>query len=445
MGKRLKVLTVGCKANFADSASLVQTSVAYRFSIVPADVPADVVIINSCTVTHRADRDSRSLARRARRENPGAVIILAGCYAQVSPSERRKTPEADYWVGTGAGKGPDDGEGSLEGILRHISGNGGGKPATLSEYAADLLLGHRRTFLKIQDGCDFSCAYCVVPLARGKNRSVREEEVVGKAVAAEEDGARELVLTGIHIGLYGADAGKRDALPHLITRILRETSRARIRLSSIESGELTERLVGTITAHPRVCAHLHVPLQSGCDRTLARMRRPYDRAGYEKAVSGAAARIPGLSLGADVIAGFPGETPADFEETVRFLRDLPGTYLHAFPYSPRPGTESARWKDDVPSAEKKSRVSRLLRLDGRMREAFLARQVGTTLDVLAEREDPGREELSGHSGNYAEVRFPGGAAEIGEIHRVSAEYVREGKIVGTRVREARSPDAARKG
>ena len=445
MGKRFKVLTVGCKANFADSASLVQTAVAEGFSIVPADSPADVVIINSCTVTHRADRDSRSLARRARRENPGAVVILAGCYAQVSPSDLRKVPEADYWVGTGAGKGPDDEEGSLEGILRQISGNGGGKPATLSEYAADLLLGHRRTFLKIQDGCDFSCAYCVVPLARGKNRSVREEEVIAKAVAAEGDGARELVLTGIHIGLYGADAGRRDALPDLIARILRETSRARIRLSSVEPGELTERLVGTIAAHPRVCAHLHVPLQSGCDRTLARMRRPYDRAGYRKVVSGAAAQIPGLSLGADVIAGFPGETPADFEETVRFLQALPVTYLHAFPYSPRPGTESARWKDDVPSAEKKSRVSRLLRLDRRMREAFLTRQVGTTLDVLAERAGPGREELSGHSGNYAEVRFPGGAEEIGEIHRVFAESVREGKIVGTRVREARGPGAARKG
>jgi threonylcarbamoyladenosine tRNA methylthiotransferase MtaB len=445
MGKRLKVLTVGCKANFADSASLVQTAVAYRFSIVPADVPADVVIINSCTVTHRADRDSRSLARRARRENPEAVVILAGCYAQIFPTERRKVPEADYWVGTGAGKGPDANEGALERVLRHISGNASGKPATLSNYAADLLLGHRRTFLSIQDGCDFSCAYCVVPLARGKNRSVPEEEVIGKAVAAEGDGARELVLTGIHIGLYGADAGKKDALPHLITRILRETSHARIRLSSIEPGELTERLVGTIVAHPRVCAHLHVPLQSGCDRTLARMRRPYDRARYEKVVSGAASRIPGLSLGADVIAGFPGETPADFEETLRFLRDLPVTYLHAFPYSPRPGTESARWKDDVPPAEKKSRMSRLLRLDGRIREAFLARQVGTTLDVLAERADPDREELSGHSGNYAEVCFPGGAAEIGEIHRVSAESIREGRIVGTRVREARSPDAARKG
>jgi threonylcarbamoyladenosine tRNA methylthiotransferase MtaB len=445
MGKRLKVLTVGCKANFADSASLVQTAVAFRFSIVPADAPADVVIINSCTVTHRADRDSRSLARRARRENPGAVVILAGCYAQVSPSQRGKVPEADYWVGTGAGKGPDDGEGSLKGILRHLSGNGGGNPAPLSNYAADLLLGHRRTFLSIQDGCDFSCAYCVVPLARGKNRSVREEEVIGKAVEAEEDGARELVLTGIHIGLYGADAGKRDALPHLIKRILRETSRARIRLSSVEPGELTERLVGTIAVHPRVCAHLHVPLQSGCDRTLARMRRPYDRAGYEIVVSRAASRIPGLSLGADVIAGFPGETPADFEETVRFLRDLPVTYLHAFPYSPRPGTESARWKDDVPSAEKKSRVSRLLRLDKKLREAFLARQVGTTLDVLAERSGSGPEELSGHSGNYAEVRFPGRAAEIGEIHRVLAESVRDGKIVGTRVWKARNPGAGGKG
>src|SRR3990170_1721309 len=445
MRKRLKVLTVGCKANFADSASVVRTAVAEGFEIVSPSEPADVVIINSCTVTHRADRDSRSLARRARRENPGGVVILTGCYAQVYPSEHGKVPEVDHWIGKGAGEAPRSGEASLGGILREISGNGSRETAVLSHHSADLLLGHRRTFLKIQDGCDFSCAYCVVPLARGMNRSVREEEVIAKAVAAEEEGARELVLTGIHIGLYGADAGRGDALPDLITRILRETSCARIRLSSVEPGELTERLVGTIAAHPRVCAHLHVPLQSGCDRTLTRMRRHYDRAGYRKVVSGAAARIPGLSLGADVIAGFPGETPADFEETVRFLRALPVTYLHAFPYSPRPGTESARWKDDVPSAEKKSRVSRLLLLDGKMRGAFLARQVGMTLDVLAERAGPGREELSGHSGNFAEVRFPGGAAEIGEIHRVFAESVRDGRIAGTRVGEARKPGDARKG
>ncbi len=438
MRKRLKVLTVGCKANFADSASVVRTAVAEGFEIVSPSEPADVVIINSCTVTHRADRDSRALARRARRENPEGVVILTGCYAQVYPSEHGKVPEIDHWIGTGSG------EASLGGILREISGDGSRKTALLSHHSANLLLGHRRTFLKIQDGCDFSCAYCVVPLARGKNRSVPEEELVARAVAAEEDGACELVLTGIHIGLYGADAGRRDALPGLVSRLLAETTHARIRLSSIEPGELTDRLIETIAGHPRMCSHLHVPLQSGCDRTLSRMRRPYGPADYRNAVSGAAAQIPDLALGADVIAGFPGETPADFEETVQFLRDLPVTYLHAFPYSARPGTESARFPDDVPSAEKKRRVSRLLVLDAGIREAFLSRQIGRTLDVLAETADPGRGELSGHAGNYAEVFFPGMASDIGEIYRVAARSVRDGRLSGTRVGEVPRPAIARK-
>lgn len=259
-----------------------------------------------------------------------------------------------------------------------------------------------------------------------------EEEVIAKAVVAEADGARELVLTGIHIGLYGDDFRRKDALAGLVVRLLRETSRARIRLSSIEPGELTLPLIDTIASEPRVCAHLHVPLQSGSDRTLARMRRPYGSAGYGKAVSEAASRIPGLSLGTDVIAGFPGETAGDFAETVSFLADSPVTYMHVFPYSARPGTESARFPDDVSPVEKKRRVSALLSLDARMRNAFLSRQVGKTADVLAETEDRAQGELTGRSGNYAVVVFPGAPSDVGEIYRVVLENVRDGKLAGTR-------------
>jgi threonylcarbamoyladenosine tRNA methylthiotransferase MtaB len=432
MGKRLKVLTLGCKANFADSASVVRLAAAEGYDVVSPASPADVVIINSCTVTHRADRDSRSLARKARRENPRSIVILAGCYAQVSLSDRKKVPEVDHWVGTFPREPSGNGKDTLAGILRGVSGERGGRPVGLSDYGADLLLGHRRTFLKIQDGCDFSCAYCVVPLARGKSRSMPAEEVVARAVGAEADGARELVLTGIHIGLYGGDFGKKDAFTGLIARLLRETSRARIRLSSIEPGELTLPLIETIAGEPRVCAHLHVPLQSGSDRTLARMRRPYGRAGYGEVVSEAASRIPGLSLGADVIAGFPGETAGDFADTVSFLADSPVTYLHVFPYSARPGTESSRFPDDVTPAEKKRRVSALRSLDARMRDAFLSRQIGTTADVLVETADGVQGELSGRSGNYAVVVFPGAPSDVGEIHRVAVEKVREGKLAGTR-------------
>ncbi len=421
---RLKVLTVGCKANFADSASIVRAAVAAGFDVVSASDAAGVVVVNSCTVTHRADRDSRALVRRAWRENPGAVVVLTGCYAQLLPEERRALPEVDHWIGLRDG-------GALASLLREIGAGGrGGTPGGISEHAADLLLGHRRTFLKIQDGCDFRCAYCVVPVARGPSRSVPEREILDSAVRAEADGAREIVLTGIHVGLYGTDRGGRDALAGLLGRLLAKTSVVRFRLSSIEPMELTDPLLAAMAGDARVCPHLHVPLQSGCDRVLSRMRRPYTAARYRDAVSRAAAAIPGLQAGADVIAGFPGETQEEFEETVRFLGDVPVDYLHVFPYSARPGTESAGWRDDVPPAGKKERVGRLLGLNASMREAFLRGQEGKALDVLAETVHHGRGELSGRAGNYAEVAFPGSGEGVGRIFRVRIAASRDGKLVG---------------
>ena len=427
MRKRIKLLTVGCKANFADSASVVRAAVSAGFDVVSPRDSADVVVVNSCTVTHRADRDSRALARRARRENPGAAVVLTGCYAQLLPEERRAIPEVDHWIGLGEA-------GTLEALLRRIGGaSPGAERDAISEHAADLLLGHRRTFLKIQDGCDFRCAYCVVPVVRGPNRSRSRDEIVADAVRAENDGAREIVLTGIHIGLYGTDRGARDALAGLVGRLLARTSAVRFRLSSVEPMEITQPLIDAIAGSPRVCPHLHVPLQSGCDRTLSRMRRPYTAAGYRDVVSRAAGAIPGLQTGADVIAGFPGETRDDFEETVRFLADVPVDYLHVFPYSARPGTESAGWRDDVSAAGKKERVARLLALDGSLRAAFLRRQEGKALDVLAETVHHGGGELSGRAGNYADVAFPGTPDGVGRIFRVRVLATRGPRLVGTAV------------
>ncbi len=430
MRKRLKVLTVGCKANFADSVSIARTGAACGFRIVSGAARADVVVVNSCTVTHRADRDSRVLARRARRENPGATIILAGCYAQ--SSSRTGIPEVDRWAGIEATAAGGDARAPLAGILRELAGHDEPGPRVLSEFEAGLLLGRRRTVLKIQDGCDFSCAYCAVPLARGGSRSEPEEEIIGRAKAAEDEGARELVLTGIHIGLYGAESGKPDALAGLVTRLLDATCRLRIRLSSIEPAELTPKLIETVAGSRRVCAHLHVPLQSGCDRTLVRMGRPYRAAEYERNVGAAAARISGLCLGSDVIAGFPGETPRDFEETVRLLQDSPLSYLHVFPYSARPGTASSRMPDDVTAAEKKRRVARLRAVDAAMRQRFRARQIGERLEVLAESADDGRGEVSGRSGNYQEVCFAGTESDLGELHTVIVVTERDGCLTGIR-------------
>src|SRR5512146_1638059 len=426
MRKRLTVVTVGCKANFADSASIAREAAFAGFEVVPPAARPDVIVVNSCTVTHRADRDSRAFVRRARRDHPGATVILTGCYAQSSPGERPKLPEADLWVGIGEA-------GALGSLLRQLGGGGSTEPAPFSEYAADLLLGHRRYFLKIQDGCDFHCAYCVVPLARGKSRSLSPKEILGKAVEAEREGARELVLTGIHIGLYGADRGEKDGLAGLIGAILEKTDTVRLRLSSVEPMEITEKLIDAVAGSERICPHLHIPLQSGCDRTLSRMRRPYDTGKFAEVAFRVADKVENVQTGADVIAGFPGETADDFEETVRFLEGLPVHYLHVFPYSAREGTESAQWPDDVHSREKKERVARLLRLDAQKRAAYLEGQVGRELEVLAETVRPGKGGGSGTSGNYVEVAFPGESADIGSLFRVRAARVAGKGLAGERM------------
>jgi threonylcarbamoyladenosine tRNA methylthiotransferase MtaB len=428
MRKRLKVVTVGCKTNFADSASIVRTAVAGGYEVVSAADPADVVVINSCTVTHRADRDNRSLIRRARRENAGAVIILSGCYARVFPGRRDGLPEVDHWIGPGNGEKPPSP--SLAEVLCRIGDAEPRSGRAISDHGADLLLGHRRTFLKIQDGCDSACAYCVVPLARGKSRSIDEKDILSAASAAECEGARELVLTGIHIGRYGTDRGRTHALPDLIRRLLDRTSRARFRVGSVEPDEITDSLLALPASTRRVCPHLHVPVQSGCDRTLARMRRPYTPREVRESLDRVVDRVPGVSVGTDVMAGFPGETPDDFRETIRFLRDAPIRYLHAFSYSPRPGTESAGWKDDVPPEEKKRRVAELRALDREKREAYAKKQVGEVLEVLAERERFGGREVRGRSGNYLEVDFPADPSVLGDLLQVRIVGSGNGTLTG---------------
>ena len=334
---RLSVVTVGCKANFADSAAILAHAAHAGFEVVGDGAPADVLVINSCTVTRRADRDCRALARRLRREHPDAVLVMTGCFAETTPDARASVPEVDHWLGI---REPS----ALPQLLRSLAGDAPPPGEELSDVAADRLLGHSRVFLKVQDGCDAACAYCIVPKARGAGRSLPRREVVERAVRAELDGAREIVLTGIHVGRYGADRGDRDGLAGLVEALLRATSGCRFRLGSVEPLEITSALVSLLSTQGRLCPHLHVPLQGGSDRILLRMRRPYTARQYRERLDLLAAEVPGIRLGADVIAGFPGETPDDFEETMRLIRDTPLSYLHAFPYSPRPGTESAGWR-----------------------------------------------------------------------------------------------------
>jgi len=426
MRGRLSVVTVGCKANFADSAAILSHAARAGFDVVETGAPADVLVINSCTVTRRADRDCRALARRLRREHPGAVLVMTGCFAETTPEARTAVPEVDHWLGI---REPS----ALPELLRSLAGDAAPSDEDLSDLAADRLLGHSRVFLKVQDGCDAACAYCVVPRARGAGRSLPRREVVERAVRAENDGAREIVLTGIHAGRYGADRGERDGLAVLVELLLRATSRCRFRLGSVEPREITSALVSLLSRQPRLCPHLHVPLQSGSDRVLPRMRRPYTAKQYRERLVLLAAEVPGIRLGADVIAGFPGETPDDFAETMRLIRDTPLSYLHAFPYSPRAGTESAEWADDVIAAEKTRRVARLRAADVAMRKGYLGRQVGKTLVVAASARDPETGEMRGIAENYAEVVFRGADGARGDLIPVRIDALRGEHLEGTGV------------
>jgi len=426
MRGRLSVVTVGCKANFADSATILAHAARAGFEVVEGGVSANVLVINSCTVTRRADRDCRALARRLRREHPGAVLVMTGCFAETAPEARASVPEVDHWLGI---RDPS----ALPRLLRSLAGNASSPDEELSDFAADRLLGHSRVFLKIQDGCDAACAYCVVPKARGAGRSLPEREVVDRAIRAERDGAREIVLTGIHAGRYGADRGERDGLAGLVGSLLGATSACRFRLGSVEPREITPALVSLLSTQGRLCPHLHVPLQSGSDRVLLRMRRPYTARQYRERLVLLVAEVPGIRLGADVIAGFPGETPDDFAETMRLIRDTPLSYLHAFPYSSRPGTESAGWEDDVIAGEKTRRVGRLRAADVAMRREYLGRQVGKTLVVAASTRDPETGEMRGTTENYAEAVFRAAFGARGDLIPVRIDAVRGELLEGTAV------------
>ena len=426
MRGRLSVVTVGCKANFADSATILTHAARAGFEVVEGGAPADVLVINSCTVTRRADRDCRAVARRLRREHPGAVLVMTGCFAETSPDARSSVPEVDHWLGI---REPS----TLPSLLRDLAGDATSSGEDLSDVTADRLLGHSRVFLKVQDGCDAACAYCVVPKARGAGRSLPRREIIERAVRAENDGAREIVLTGIHAGRYGADRGDRDGLAGLVEALLDATSRCRFRLGSVEPLEITAALVSLLSRQGRLCPHLHVPLQSGSDRVLPRMRRPYTARQYRERLVLLAAEVPGIRLGADVIAGFPGETRDDFEETMRLIRDTPLSYLHAFPYSSRPGTESAGWADDVIPAEKTRRVARLRVADATMRREYLGRQVGKTLVVAASARDLETGEMRGIAENYAEVVFRTAFRARGDLVPVRIDAVRGDHLEGTAV------------
>ncbi|MBX3024407.1 tRNA (N(6)-L-threonylcarbamoyladenosine(37)-C(2))-methylthiotransferase MtaB [bacterium] len=409
MSRKLRVAfaTLGCKVNQYDTATM-QTALAADCEPVPFAAGADVYVVNSCTVTDRADAESRQLARRARRWNPRGRVILTGCFAQTSP-QRADLPEVDYVIGVG--RLPDllravrdqipDAEGRV--FVSNLR-----RAATVSTLGAEAFAGQTRAFLKVQEGCDLFCTFCIVPMARGRSRSVSPRRVLAELARLAGLGFREVVLTGIHLGGYGKDLETPLQLADLVEMIAEAAPVPRVRLSSIDPPEVTPRLLDLIARSPVLCEHLHVPVQAGADRVLRRMRRLYDAALVRAVASEIHRRLPGAGLGTDVIAGFPGEGDADFAATEALLAESGFSYLHVFPYSRRSGTTAAKASDHLAPAVIRERAGRLRRLGRAQREAFAERCLGQELRVLVEStRDASTGKLIGYSRNYARVLLDG--------------------------------------
>jgi threonylcarbamoyladenosine tRNA methylthiotransferase MtaB len=385
------VQNFGCRATQADGAALEAQLAARGLECAPEHRAADFVILNTCTVTSSADDDVRQTLRRVHRENPQTRILVTGCYAQRAPEELAALPGVEWVVGnshkteiadllTAAGREIGDGgtapyHGQI--LVGDIFARRDFLTAPVMEAAQD----RTRPNLKIQDGCNNRCSFCIIPFVRGRSRSTSPEVVV-EQVRSLAGRYREVVLSGINLGRWGREAGSRLRLAGLIRRLLAETEIERLRLSSVEPMDFSDDLLGLMAESPRIAKHVHAPLQSGSDHILRRMHRKYRPRHYADRILKARAWMPDAAIGADVMAGFPGETDADFEESRAFIEALPFTYLHVFTYSERPGTPAAEMPGQTPMPVRKARNRILRDLAARKNQDFRRRMIGKKLSAV---------------------------------------------------------------
>jgi len=385
---RVALDSLGCKLNQAEIELLAHELAAAGYRLVSPSDEADIYILNTCTVTHIADRKSRHMLRMFHRRNPDARLVAIGCYAERSPRELEVIEGVDLVLDNA----------DKWNLLPLLEASGRpGQPAAGDSVQLYGNARRTRAFIKVQDGCRNSCAYCIVPLVRSREESVPAAQVVNKMRERVSAGHKEVVLTGTEIGTYNRDG---IDLKGLLERILAETAITRLRLSSVQPPEITSGLIG-LWRDPRLCPHFHLSLQSGSDAVLGRMRRRYDTAGYRRAVSLIRESVPDVAVTTDVIVGFPGETDAEFRESLDFCRQMRFARIHVFPYSPRPGTEAANMPQTVPEKVKKQRSQQMLALAGESVRDFIKRFLGGTAEVLWEKKAAGV--WSGLTGNYIKV------------------------------------------
>ena len=425
--------TLGCKVNHYETEAIWQLFKDANYERVEFETNSDVFVINTCTVTNTGDKKSRQIIRRAIRQNPDAVVCVTGCYAQTSSAEIMEIPGVDIVVGTQDRHKLLDYIQQFQEERQPINGVGNiMKNRTYEELEVPYFTDRTRASLKIQEGCNNFCTFCIIPWARGLMRSRDPEKVVEQATQLVNSGYKEIVLTGIHTGGYGQDL-KNYNLAQLLRDLDTIEGLERIRISSIEASQLTDEVIDVIGNSNKVVRHLHIPLQSGSDDVLKRMRRKYTMAHFSERLTKLHQALPDLAVTSDVIVGFPGESEEEFQETYDFIVNHHFSELHVFPYSPRIGTPAARMDNQIDEETKNVRVHKLISLSNQLAKEYASKFEDEVLEVIPEEMGEEPQTLVGYADNYMKVRFEGDDSLIGQIVKVKivkANYpINEGKAI----------------
>ncbi|MBC7714916.1 MAG: tRNA (N(6)-L-threonylcarbamoyladenosine(37)-C(2))-methylthiotransferase MtaB [Rhizobacter sp.] len=421
--KRVALHTLGCRLNLSETGSIAQGFKDRGYDIVEFGEPADVVFINTCTVTDAADSTCRNLIRKAHGSSPEGKIVVAGCYAQMEPEKIAGMQGVDLVLGNTEKYKVFEYLEEEDTNQVHVdkSWEFHGAATTQSDT-------HTRAFLKIQDGCNYVCSFCIIPFARGRSRAITVENAVLEAKKLVSQGFKEIVLTGVNIGEYEQASGEK--LHDLVAQVLAVEGLERFRLSSVEPNTITDELLDVLKSSPKVLDHFHIPLQSGDDDILKAMRRKYTVADYKRIIGKIMAAFPNAGIGADIIVGFPGETKEQFDNTFNLLKELPLTHFHVFPYSKRKNTTAAKMENHIHSAEKKGRVKSLMMFGDAKLNLFSEDQIGKRTKVLFERRNK-RGLYEGYSSNYVRVQV----ATDQELSNVEREVLVTGMVDGKLVGE----------
>ena len=418
--------TLGCKVNQYETEAMQKLFAAAGYEIAEEISEASVVVINTCTVTAVSSQKSRQMIRRAAKEN--CLLAVVGCYAQSEPEEISKIDGVDVIIGT------KDRTRIVE-LVEAALKNRGEKILQVSsvddirDFEELPHTPHRtRAFLKIEDGCNNFCSYCIIPYVRGRVRSRSLESIRAECLQLKAAGYKEIVLTGIHIGAYGRDFQNKISLIDAVKTVLDAANPLRLRLGSIESAEMTDALIDLIKNDKRICNHVHLPLQSGSDEILKAMRRPYTTKNFAELTARLAAEVPEISIGTDLIVGFPGETDEHFAETLDFIQAQPFSKIHVFPYSARAGTVAASLPNQIPSQIKKARAGSALEVSRAKTQIFSERLIGKTVEIIAETSTNGI--VDGLTKNYVRVYVPDENIQLGAVVKVKIERLHKDGVFG---------------